>query len=50
MGYYLSTIGGINGANLVNDLAYDGSGGWSISMVNAVSSDSVWTLNFLSDN
>jgi hypothetical protein len=50
MSYYLTTIGGINGTNLVNDVYYDGSGGWTISMVNAVSSDAVWTFKFLSDN
>lgn len=47
MSYYLTTIGGINGANLVNDLAYDGTGVWTMAMVNAPSTDSVWTLNFL---
>jgi hypothetical protein len=50
LGSYISTLGGINGLNLVNDPYYEGSGVWTISMVNAVSSDAVWTLNFLSDN
>jgi hypothetical protein len=50
MGFYLSTIGGINGNNLVNSPYYDGSGSWVISMVNAVSADAVWTFVFLSDN
>ena len=50
MGFYISTIGGINGANLLNSPAYDGASSWTIAMKNAVSADSVWTFVFLSDN
>jgi hypothetical protein len=48
MSYYITTLGGVNGANLINDLYYEGSGVWTISMVNAlVGGDAVWTLKFL---
>jgi hypothetical protein len=51
MGYYLSTVGGINGTNLVNAPEYVGSGVWKISMVNALDGgDATWTLVFISDN
>lgn len=50
MSYYITTMGGINGVNLVNDLFYDGSGNWVISMINAVSAHSTWTFKFLDDN
>jgi hypothetical protein len=51
MGDFLTTVGGINGLNMVNDPIYEGAGVWAITMVNALSGgDAVWTLNFLSDN
>jgi hypothetical protein len=51
MGYYISTLGGINGTNLINDVYYEGSGVWSIGMVNALQGGAAtWTLNFVSDN
>jgi hypothetical protein len=50
MSYYLTTIGGINGLNLVNDPYYDGFGNWIVSMVNALSADAVWTFNFLAND
>jgi hypothetical protein len=50
MSYYLTTIGGVNGANLINDVAYDGAGVWTIAMVNALSSDATWTFKFLKND
>jgi hypothetical protein len=48
MSYYITTLGGVNGANLINDLYYEGSGVWTISMVNALQGgDATWTLKFL---
>jgi hypothetical protein len=48
LSYYITTLGGINGTNLVNDILYEGSGVWTISMVNAlVGGDAVWTLKLL---
>lgn len=49
-GALLTTIGGINGLNLTNDIYYDGFGNYVMSMVNAVSSDAAWTLGFINGN
>lgn len=50
-GYLLTTVGGINGSNLVNDLSYDGLGNYTISMVNALAGgDAIWTLGFINSN
>jgi hypothetical protein len=50
-GYLLTTVGGINGANLVNDLYHDGFGNYTVSMGNAlVGGDATWTLNFINSN
>jgi hypothetical protein len=50
-GALLTTIGGINGTNLVNDVYHDGFGNFVISMVNALQGgDAVWTLGFINAN
>ena len=51
LSFYITTIGGINGANLINAPFYDGAGGWRVSMVNALlGGDAVYTFNFLETN
>jgi len=49
-GALLTTVGGINGINLTNDIYHDGFGNYVMSMVNAVSADAVWTLGFINAN
>jgi hypothetical protein len=50
-GHYISTVGSINGLNLINAPVYEGSGVWKISMVNAIGPNpGTFTLNFIDNN
>jgi hypothetical protein len=51
LSYYVTTLGGINGTNLINDPFYNGTGTWTVSMANALQGgDAVYTFNFLRTN